>query len=101
MITMNIRPIKKEEIPSVTYTHAGVFKNMFDSVIDEFLASDSEALRFFDDRPDCISIEEWARETKRVYNNLASAIKRRDLGDKLAASNKCQNVWLMKKEEGE
>lgn len=98
-ITMNIRPIKKEEIPTTTYNHA--FKNMFDSVIDEFLESDSEALRFFDDRPDCISVEEWARETKRVYNNLAAAIKRRDLGNKLAVSNRCQNVWLMKKEEGE
>lgn len=99
-ITMNIRPVKKEEIPSTTYGH-GIYKNMFDDIINEFLESDSEALRFFDDKPDCISAEEWARETKRVYNNLASIIKRRELADKLAASNKCQNVWLMKKEEGE
>lgn len=99
-ITMNIRPVKKEEIPSVTYNRQ-MFKNIFDDVIDEFLESDSEALRFFDDKPDCISDEDWARETKRVYNNLAAAIKRRDLSSKLAPSNRCKNVWLMKKEEGE
>lgn len=96
-ITMNIREVKKEEIPSTNYKH-GPFKNMFDDIIDEFLESDSEALRFFDDKPDCVSVEEWARETKRVYNNLASAIKRRDLASKLVPSNRCQNVWLIKKE---
>lgn len=96
-ITMNIREIKKEDIPSTSYSHSP-FKNMFDDIINEFLESDSEALRFFDDKPDCVSAEEWARETKRVYNNLVSAIKRRDLTSRLIASNRCQNVWLIKKE---
>ena len=99
MITMNIRPIEKKDIPQIRYNR--VYTSIFNGIIDEFLESDSEAIRFFDDKPDNVSEKEWALETKRVFNNISKLIQRRSLTSKLTVSNRCKNVYLMKKEEDE